>query len=94
VLKYIHNRAATQQEFCPDPKIDKTASGGLDFNAMKALLLRLVLTVAMAQAGSSTLKVGDKAPDFSLPNGDGKVVTLSEYLGRGPLVLVFYRGFW
>jgi peroxiredoxin len=59
-----------------------------------ALLLGLVLAAAAAQAGSSTLKLGDKAPDFSLPNGDGKTVTLSEYLGRGPVVLVFYRGFW
>lgn len=54
----------------------------------------LAAAVAMAQASSSTLKLGDKAPDFSLPNGDGKIVSLSEYLGRGPLVLVFYRGFW
>jgi AhpC/TSA family len=40
------------------------------------------------------LGVGDKAPDFALPNGDGKLVMLSEYAGRTPVVLVFYRGFW
>lgn len=40
------------------------------------------------------LKVGAKAPDFALPNGDGKLVTLSEYTSRSPVVLVFYRGFW
>ena len=40
------------------------------------------------------LKVGDKAPDFALPNGDGKLVMLSEYTARSPVVLVFYRGFW
>jgi AhpC/TSA family len=40
------------------------------------------------------LKVGDKAPDFALPNGDGKLVMLSEYTARTPVVLVFYRGFW
>ena len=43
---------------------------------------------------STTLKLGDKAPDFGLPNGDGKLVILSEYTQRGPVVLVFYRGFW
>jgi hypothetical protein len=42
----------------------------------------------------TTLKVGDKAPEFALPNGDGKLVTLSEYTARSPVVLVFYRGFW
>ncbi len=65
---------------------------------MKALLLALVLMVASgggAQAPPhSHLKVGDKAPDFALPNGDGKLVTLSEYTGRGPVVVIFYRGFW
>lgn len=43
---------------------------------------------------STTLKLGDKAPDFALPNGDGKLVILSEYTQRSPVVLVFYRGFW
>jgi len=43
---------------------------------------------------STTLKLGDKAPDFALPNGDGKLVILSEYTQRSLVVLVFYRGFW
>ena len=65
---------------------------------MKALLLTLALTVASAVAAQapphSHLKVGDKAPDFALPNGDGKLVTLSEYTVRGAVVVIFYRGFW
>jgi peroxiredoxin len=44
--------------------------------------------------GSVKLKVGDKAPDFGLPNGDGKLVLLAEYTSRSPVVLIFYRGFW
>ncbi len=40
------------------------------------------------------LKVGDKAPDFGLPNGDGKLVLLAEYTSRSPVVLIFYRGYW
>ncbi|PYT10075.1 MAG: hypothetical protein DMF60_01290 [Acidobacteria bacterium] len=43
---------------------------------------------------SVKLKLGDKAPDFALPNGDGKLVVLSEFTQRSPVVLVFYRGFW
>jgi len=43
---------------------------------------------------STKLKVGDKAPDFALPNGDGKLVTLSEYTSKSPVVVIFYRGFW
>jgi hypothetical protein len=40
------------------------------------------------------LKVGDKAPDFGLPNADGKLVSLADYTSRSPVVLVFYRGYW
>ena len=42
----------------------------------------------------AALRVGDKAPDFALPNGDGKLVSLSEYTAKTPVVMVFYRGFW
>ncbi len=36
----------------------------------------------------------DKAIDFELPDHDGKVWRLADYLARGPVVLVFYRGDW
>ncbi len=41
-----------------------------------------------------TVKVGDKAPEFTLNNTKGKTVTLSQLLAKGPLVLGFYRGRW
>jgi peroxiredoxin len=40
------------------------------------------------------LKEGDTAPDFTLPDADGKQVRLYEQLATGPVVLVFYRGGW
>lgn len=40
------------------------------------------------------VKVGQPAPDFTLPNRDGKPVALSAPLGRGPVVLSFFRGRW
>src|SRR3972149_6918481 len=36
------------------------------------------------------LKVGDKAPDFTLPSQMGDNVTLSEFLGKKNIVLYFY----
>ena len=36
------------------------------------------------------LKVGDKAPDFALPNADLEKSELGDYLGRTNLVLYFY----
>jgi thioredoxin-dependent peroxiredoxin len=50
---------------------------------MKIPLLAMLL-------GSSTLKVGDRAPDFTLPDTEGRPVTLSEALAKGPVILVFF----
>jgi len=36
------------------------------------------------------LKVGDTAPDFSLPDHSGKTVSLSGLLAKGPVLLYFY----
>lgn len=36
------------------------------------------------------LNIGDNAPDFELPDGDGNPVRLSQLLSRGPVVLYFY----
>ncbi len=40
--------------------------------------------------GAMPLKVGDKAPDFTLPDTDGKPVTLSALVADGPVILAFY----
>ena len=37
-----------------------------------------------------TVKVGDKAPDFSLPSQMGDKLTLSEFIGKKNVVLYFY----
>ena len=39
-------------------------------------------------------KVGQPAPDFTLPNATGQEVSLKVLLARGPVVLSFYRGRW
>jgi peroxiredoxin len=41
-----------------------------------------------------SLKAGETAPDFTLPDAYGKPVTLSALLAHGPVVLTFYRGDW
>jgi cytochrome oxidase Cu insertion factor (SCO1/SenC/PrrC family) len=37
---------------------------------------------------------GDVAPDFALPDQDGRRHALSAEHGKRPVVLVFYRGHW
>ena len=53
-------------------------------------LLSLLALVAFAE----TPKVGDRAPEFSLPSQAGKTVALKDYAGKSKLVVVFYRGSW
>ena len=36
------------------------------------------------------IKVGDKAPDFTLFNQDGEAVTLSSFKGKNVVVLFFF----
>jgi len=40
------------------------------------------------------LAVGDRAPNFTLPDALGQPVTLTDLLATGPVVVVFYRGEW
>lgn len=36
------------------------------------------------------VQVGDAAPDFTLPDAEGRAVSLKELLGKGSIVLYFY----
>ena len=42
----------------------------------------------------TALKVGDKMPEFNLPNTDGAMISSSDLLKNGNLVVTFYRGVW
>ncbi|PKR55022.1 peroxiredoxin-like family protein [Thalassospira marina] len=39
-------------------------------------------------------KTGDIAPEFSLKDPDGNLVSSKELLAKGPLIISFYRGVW
>jgi hypothetical protein len=41
-----------------------------------------------------TKKIGDQAPDFTLPDAGGDMVRFADLLARGPVVVTFYRGAW
>lgn len=57
-------------------------------------ILRKAIDELSASGSAMGLKIGERAPDFSLPNQIGKPVTLSGRLAKGPVVLTFYRGIW
>jgi hypothetical protein len=84
--------------------------GGKVWGSIAALVSVLVLAASaglfvvarrLPQPSGGTPQVGQRVPDFSLPDSDGQPVTLSQMLsgspGSGPpraVLLVFYRGYW
>jgi len=70
---------------------------------MKRILLASFVMIALLLAAPSpaqqsqqpaiaktNLKVGDVAPDFTLPDQNGKPVKLSEFRGKKTVILAFY----
>ena len=59
------------------------------------MLLPMLLGLAAAETASDLdrVKVGERPPEFSLPDAGGIKHNLAGYRGRN-LVLVFYRGYW
>jgi hypothetical protein len=75
----------------------KFESGAPPFNAPPEVIATMHRATAELKAsGAETkgLKVGDRAPEFSLFNQDHVLVTSSELLRQGPLVVSFFRGHW
>lgn len=70
---------------------DEVRTKGPDFAAaVDTFVARLIST----QAGAGAPNVGEPMPDFTMPDQDGRLVTLSDILADGPAVLAFHRGHW
>lgn len=48
----------------------------------------------MSPRDSDTLRVGDAAPDFTLPDAANELITRSRWQAGQPLLLMFFRGTW
>jgi peroxiredoxin len=53
-----------------------------------------IATLVHTGMAQQSVQVGERAPDFTLPDAEGSPVALSELLKHGPVVLTFYRGEW
>lgn len=54
------------------------------------LLLAGAMFLFLGIGGKTALRVGDKAPDFTLPDQNGQPLHLADLLGRKNIVLAFY----
>ena len=50
--------------------------------------------MARIPAEPTVLRVGERPPDFTLTDAAGRAVSIADYRGQKPVVLVFYRGYW
>lgn len=57
-------------------------------------LVFVVPLLSYAQQPPKGLPLNDEAPEFSVRDQHGEVITLSAELKKGSVVLVFYRGQW
>jgi peroxiredoxin len=67
----------------------KSASAPIAGAAAKA-----VQDLMASGLADQSIKQGEKAPDFVLPDVHGENMQLSQLLAKGPVVLIFYRGGW
>jgi hypothetical protein len=59
-----------------------------------AAMRQAVADLRASDIALKVLKVGDRAPEFALPNAAGTPVESKRLLAAGPLVVTFYRGRW
>lgn len=72
-------------------------AGQLPFNleaSVHGLLHQGIDELISAEIASNALSVGDRAPEFILPDTQGNPVSSRQLLAQGPLVVSFYRGNW
>jgi hypothetical protein len=88
----------------PHPRLSKIAASVVAVLSLAIFGFFIVATFIIARnlpASQSAPQVGQKAPDFSLPDTDGNSVSFSQLLaspinGKKPkgVLLIFYRGYW
>ena len=63
-------------------------------NETLKVMLSATKKLEQSSIADNALKRGDKMPPFTLPDAKGKLISSSELLESGPIVINFYRGGW
>jgi hypothetical protein len=76
--------------------IEKLTEQSIENIPKETLSVMVADTERLRKSGivDNSLKAGDTAPFFSLPNVRGEQISSADLLSKGPLVLSFYRGGW
>ena len=77
-------------------KLDEYKKGFLEKAPPEAVEVMQKATEDLKFSGilDKVLKVGESAPEFSLPDENGSLVELKGLLAQGPVVISYYRGIW
>lgn len=97
--------AGLRRAFAPERQTKSKVAGivaaGLSAVIFGVFVFTTFIMARWIPAAHGAPRVGQKAPEFSLPDTNGKSVSLSELLstpigGKAPrgVLLVFYRGHW
>ncbi len=74
-------------------RIRERVEGGMSARFLK-IIHDAIRELKSSGISERALKTGAAAPRLKLEDQHGKVRSSDEFLALGPLVLVFYRGFW
>ena len=72
-------------------------SGAPPYNVPRGAIEKMHRATAELKASGiedRALKVGDRAPNFTLFNQDHVQVALNDFPREGPLIISFFRGHW
>lgn len=61
---------------------------------MREAMRKATEDLRLSGIAERALKVGDIAPDFTLPDARGTLIASRDLLARGPVVISYYRGGW
>jgi len=62
--------------------------------ATQAVHARVIAELRQRGLAANSLAVGSKAPDFTLPDQNDRLISSTDLLAKGRLVLCFFRGRW
>jgi len=75
-------------------RLDAYAAAGREiFPAYGEAVDRLVVRIRQNGGGENAPRPGDPMPPFILPDETGRLIDMKSLLGKGPVAVMFYRGF-